>query len=195
VSEAHSPPCSADAPTIVPLVGDLDLSAHSNVRRQLDEALAAGQPVVIDLGDCTFLNGDVVQMLVRTSIRAKAQSLGFVVVLPFSANALVRRLLLEVLPDHADFPIAPTVRAATGALANAQEGRNAIERWRLPALRASLWETAAQLEALRARPDVLRLEQRRTLDLVREGGKHRRGRGLPRVADQETNGGIEPAFA
>lgn len=59
------------------------------------------------MGDCTYAGVEILELLVEASDCARQESLGFVVVLPYSANALVRRLLLEIAPELATDPDRP----------------------------------------------------------------------------------------
>ena len=97
------------------------------------------------------------------------ESRGFVVVLPCSANALVRRLLLEIAPDLATFPMVPSVRSAPALLTRltALAPRPRAEDLRRRILRANVWENAARVNDLLARSDKLVLEARETLERVR----------------------------
>lgn len=95
-------------------------------------------------------------MLVETGGRAKERSLGLVVVLPYSASALVRRGLLEVLPELAELAIVPTIEAAFIALErSSRDVQIADERRRIKALRANVWENTSRLDELLARQDAL----------------------------------------
>jgi len=112
---------------------------------------------------------EILELLVEASDCARQESLGFVVVLPYSANALVRRLLLEIAPELATVPIVPSVRAASALLTRSPviAPRPRAEVWRRQALRASVWENASRVNDLLARSDKLVLEARETLERVR----------------------------
>jgi len=152
------------APSIVRLSGDLDFANQGSFRRELDAALSDGTPIVVDLGECTHAAAEVLAVLVETSHRARASSTGFVVVLPYSASPSVRRTLLEIAPELADFAIVSSIRAAVAALERPRELAGFPELGaRLVALRASFWENAARLEEHRARRNALLLEKRSVL--------------------------------
>jgi len=104
MSELEASRRPGGAPTIVHLVGDLDASAQAPLRARLDAALELGEPVVVDIGDCTYAGVETLELLVDASDRARKELLGFVVVLPYSANALLRRVLLEIAPELVTFP-------------------------------------------------------------------------------------------
>lgn len=169
MSGLQAPRRPGGAPTIVHLVGDLDVVGLEALRTRLGAALELGEPIVVDLGDCTFAGVEILALLIDASDRARQESRGFVVVLPYSANALVRRLLLEIAPELATFPIVPSVRSASALLTQSPvlAPRPRAEDLRRRILRANVWETAAQVNDLLARSDKLVLEARETLERVR----------------------------
>jgi hypothetical protein len=162
-------PTASTRPTILHLAGDLDLYSLDVLEARFEDAFGRGHPVVVDFGECTLATVDVLRYLDEAGHRAGELGLGFVVVLPYSASGTVRRLVLELAPELAEFSIAPSVRTATAFLERPPASRPAkrVEDERLRALRASIWETASRLEALLATRDELLLEKRRTLEQVR----------------------------
>jgi hypothetical protein len=164
----NSTPKQSDRPTVLRLAGELDLGSLDGLELRLDEAFGLGRPILVDVGDCTFATVDVLHFLVRAARDARERGLGFVVVLPYSASSVLRRLVLELAPDLAEFRIAPSLRVGSALLArpvrSAAPAR--VDDVRLRELRAMVWENASRLEALLASRDVLLLEKRRTLEQV-----------------------------
>jgi anti-anti-sigma factor len=174
LSELESPAKPGATHTLVHLAGDLDLATAESVGSQLEAAVDRGLPVIVDVGDCTFVGADVLRTIAEGARRAELRGQRFIVVLPYSADRIVRRTLLEIAPELAAFAIAPSVQAATAAVARAREpvtsaGLTAAD---FQALRASLWENAARFRELAARRDALLFEAR--VQLAKPAARGRR---------------------
>jgi hypothetical protein len=139
------------------------------LRAQFAIALSMGRPIVADLGECTYASVEVLELLSEASISAERLGSGFVVVLPYTGTALVRRLLFEIAPELTTFPVLPSLPAALAELQRRREPGRCAARVdaRLQSLRARIWENASRLHAQMARRDALLLETRDELALVR----------------------------
>ena len=168
MSELHAPRQSSGDPTVVHLVGDLDLGAREAVRARLAAAFELGAPVIVDIGDCTYAGVEVLELLFDASDQARTSSSGFVVVLPYSADALVRRLVLEIAPELASFPVVASVRAARALLARSPAiAPRSDENPRRLALRASVWENASRVDELLAQSTAAVVAARETRERIR----------------------------
>lgn len=156
-------------PVVVRLAGELDLARQPEIERLLDDALSAGSPLVVDLGDCTYMGAAGLESIDDAGRRASEAGVGFVVVLPYDADSLVRRMILEIAPDLVWIAIAPTIAAAVRRLRPDARATGAVqaEREHLLALRAAVWEEGARLGELRLQRDRLVLEMRQMRELAR----------------------------
>jgi anti-anti-sigma regulatory factor len=145
--------------------GELDTQTISAYAARLDAALLAGHPILVDLGDCTFIDGRGARFLVNAHGRAASVGTPFFVVLPFSAAPSVRRTLLEFVPDLVAFPIIPR-QHDHGQTGGGYVGA-AGDDHRLRRLRAGFWEAGARRERLLADRDALILTQRQMLEAYR----------------------------
>lgn len=161
------------SPVVITLAGDVDIARQPGLEAYVAHALHLARPVVVDLGDCTFLGALALELLAEESRRARALGIGLVIVLPYGADPLVRRTLLEIAPDLASLSIAPSLAAAAERATRLTAGRHTIrvELRQLLALRAAVWEEGARLGELQLRRDLLLFEQRQALERVRQ---HRR---------------------
>jgi anti-anti-sigma factor len=162
---------SGREPTVLHLVGELDLGSCEELATRLSNALSLGRPLVVDVGDCTFADVGALRVLADAARRARERSVAFVVVLPYGSSAVLRRLVLELAPELATFPIAPSRRAGLGTVERlAVTGMHAsppVDAGRLRELRASVWENASRVEELMARRDALLLETREAMERAR----------------------------
>jgi anti-sigma B factor antagonist len=158
-------------PSLVELTGEVDIGSAAALRERLDSAIARGGPVLVDASECTFVDLATVRVLDEYHRAARERSVPFALVLPFSAAPAVRRMLLELVPRLASFPIVPDRGSAAAAFGRSTDvAAVRFEPGRLEAVRASLWEAGWRREGLRAERDVLALEQRERL------AEHRRRR-------------------
>jgi anti-anti-sigma regulatory factor len=167
VSETLAPP----EPLVVHLGGELDLSSHDVLESKLENALGSARPILVDVGDCSFVDVGILRMLADFACRAGDNGVGYVVVLPFASSRPVREILLGTSSELARFPIAPTRRAGLAILRRDAATTGAERAGRIRAARAEMWENASRLEELTTRRDELILERRR---LVAEAGSRRR---------------------
>jgi anti-sigma B factor antagonist len=94
--------------TIVAVTGDVDFSGTAEFRAYLNDAVAAGIPVLVDLTDVTFMDSMGLGVLVQTHKRLAEGGRVLVLVCPDNA---VRRLLRITALDRL-FTIAPTLTQA-----------------------------------------------------------------------------------
>jgi anti-anti-sigma factor len=81
---------SLDGVQAVSVFGELDQATTPELRRVLDEAVADGGPVFVDLGECGFIDSSGISLLVETQRRLADADRGFAVCSP---RTEVRRLL------------------------------------------------------------------------------------------------------
>jgi anti-anti-sigma factor len=156
---------------LVRLAGELDLSSRAAIDDAIRAHQTAGSNVVVDLGDVTFLDVAIASVLVRAAGRARAQTRGLVLLVPFSAAAGVRRLLLELIPAEVPLPIVPTYEAAIRALAGAAwqqvgsvPGLTTLSiTERMLRARADAWRNCARTLELLALRDELLVDMRDSL--------------------------------
>lgn len=139
------------------LKGDVDVGSLEGYCAEIDAGIAARRAVLVDFSDCTFLDLGSLRRLRESYVNARGRGLAFAAVVPFSASATVRRLVLELASAFADFPVFPTSTAAEHGMARARLPL-ALERMR--ELRADVWANGIRREELLARRDELILEQR-----------------------------------
>ena len=152
--------------TVVHLAGDLDLAKEHSVEERLERAITAGTPVLVDVGDCTFADVRTTRLVADASRRAHALGVPFVVMVPYSAPAIVRRLFLELAAGLAELTIAPTLKRAQALVARRQVSGPPVDGARLSDLRARMWENASRAEELIAQRDDLLIQTRRALQVV-----------------------------
>jgi anti-sigma B factor antagonist len=103
--------------SVVTLVGEHDAFGAEGLQRELDRLLESGRPIVIDLGEATFIDSSTVGVLLTAYRRVEAAGLSLGIVLPTSAGPYVRRLIETAKLDTV-FPIhdslASAIEAATG---------------------------------------------------------------------------------
>jgi anti-anti-sigma factor len=159
--------------TVVEVAGDLDASTLGPLEDRLTAAIALGRPVLVDLGDCTFLDGRGACLLAGAYARATTAGVPYYVVLPYTAASTVRRLLLEFTPDLVSFPIVPHRRSAEAAAGSAVPVGAPVDG-RMHALRAGIWEAGSERARLLAERDELILTQRQALAEHRSRSARRR---------------------
>lgn len=94
--------------TIVTVTGDVDFGGTAGFRAYLNDAVAAGLPVLVDLTHVTFMDSMGLGVLVQTHKRLAAGGGFLVLVCP--DNAVLRLLRITALDRL--FAIAPTVSRA-----------------------------------------------------------------------------------
>ncbi|HEX2358184.1 MAG TPA: STAS domain-containing protein [Solirubrobacterales bacterium] len=84
--------------------GEHDLNTAGDLRARLDELLAAGEPVIVDLSAATFVDSSILGVVLDARRRAEEAGLGFAVAQSDGAEAVARVLeitgLREELPVH-----------------------------------------------------------------------------------------------
>ena len=164
-------------PTVVDVGGALDAHAARAFRRRLQAAVEAGNPILVDLGDCTFVDAAGARLLAQAHQSATQAKVSLRVVLPVSSASPVRRMLLEFAPDLVSFPIVAR-RSSTPTPTSPTSGGQefaAVASGRIHELRADLWEAGSRRDQLLADRDALILRQREALATYRES-KARRGK-------------------
>ena len=161
--------------TVVAVSGELAAETVTAYAIRVECALRAGYPILVDLGDCTFIDGRGVRFLAASYDRATRAGIAFFVVLPFSAAPSVRRMLLEFLPDLAPLPIIPRRNLAPVGPTTTNDRAAGGDTDRLRRLRAGVWEAGSRREQLLADRDELILRQREALEAYRAASA-RRGR-------------------
>jgi anti-anti-sigma factor len=155
--------------TVVDVVGALDARVVPVVRQRLEAAVAAALPVVVDLGDCTFVDGAGARLLAHAHGSSLRAGVPLTVVLPFSCASRVRRMLLEFAPDLVPLPIvARRIAAATSTEhPPVSEDAGQLRVRRMQELRAGLWAAGSRRDRLLAERDALILRQREALAVCR----------------------------
>jgi anti-sigma B factor antagonist len=107
---------SPEGACVVTLIGEHDAFGAEGLRRELDRLLDSGRPIVIDLGEATFIDSATVGVLLTAFRRIEASGLTLGLVLPTSAGPYVHRLIETTHLDTV-FPIHDSLDAALAAAA------------------------------------------------------------------------------
>jgi anti-anti-sigma factor len=78
------------AAAIVRPVGEFDLSRERELAMELSSAIEDGRPLVVDLGETTFLDSTVLGVLLTAQQRCDLRGLGFAIALPEGSAHTVR---------------------------------------------------------------------------------------------------------
>jgi anti-sigma B factor antagonist len=100
--------------SVVTLVGEHDSFGAETLKRELDGLLESGRPIVIDLGEATFIDSSTVGVLLTAYRRVQAAGLSLGIVLPTSSGPYVRQLIQTAKLDTV-FPIHDSIAAALEA--------------------------------------------------------------------------------
>jgi anti-sigma B factor antagonist len=100
--------------SVVTLVGEHDAFGADTLERELDRLLESGRPIVIDLGEATFIDSSTVGVLLTAYRRVEAAGLTLGIVLSTSTGPYVRRLIETAKLDTV-FPIHDSIAAALEA--------------------------------------------------------------------------------
>jgi anti-anti-sigma factor len=92
---------------IVSLVGEHETFSADQIETTLEDAIADGLAVIVDLTETEFLDSAAVTVLLRTRDAAQRRGLRFALVIDDSTGWQVRQLL-EVTGLVSVFPIAPS---------------------------------------------------------------------------------------
>ena len=157
------------------LAGECDLQGAPALRDSLLSLAEGEQPVVVDLGECLFLDGSILDVLLEARHLFRARGLGYVLCVPPTAEPVVRMLVLELTVETAALAVAPSVeRAERMALRGMTGSGHATSqlhqdlRERLWEVRASIWRTTAEAEALRSTGCRLLMGARAELSSLQE---------------------------
>lgn len=104
------------ATAIVRPVGEYDLSRERELARQLSAAIEEGRPLVVDLGQTTFLDSTVLGVLLTAQQRCDLRGLGFAIALPEGSAHTVRNGL-RLLGIHRYAQLFETVDEAVAHVA------------------------------------------------------------------------------
>jgi anti-sigma B factor antagonist len=99
---------------VVTLVGEHDAFGAESLERELDRLLESGRPIVIDLGEATFIDSSTVGVLLTAHRRIEAAGLSLGLVLSTSTGPYVRRLIETAKLDTV-FPIHDSIASALEA--------------------------------------------------------------------------------
>ena len=107
----------SEFPVLV-ISGEHDLNTASDVGARLEELLAAGEPVIVDLSPATFVDSSILGVVLDARRRAEEAGVGFAVAQSNGAEAVTRVLeitgLLEELPVHGSRDAAGAAIARAG---------------------------------------------------------------------------------
>jgi anti-sigma B factor antagonist len=99
--------------TVVGLVGEHDLATKDEISGAIEQALAAGDSVAVDLSSAEFIDSSTLHVLVSSSRRAAESGRGFALVL--GGNEAIRQVF-ELTGLVSQFESAPSVDQAVEAL-------------------------------------------------------------------------------
>jgi anti-sigma B factor antagonist len=89
---------------VITFSGEHDLNTAPELRDRLNEAIEAGQTLVVDLSGATFIDSSIIGALLDARRHAKERALGFEVALAGGAQPVERVLevtgLTSTLPVH-----------------------------------------------------------------------------------------------
>ena len=100
--------------SVVTLVGEHDAFGAETLERELDRLLQSGRPIVVDLGEATFIDSSTVGVLLTAYRRVEAAGLTLGLVLSTGTGPYVRRLIETAKLDTV-FPIHDSIAAALEA--------------------------------------------------------------------------------
>ncbi len=92
---------------VVVLRGEHDLSTAEALQAELEQARAAGLPVVVDLSGASFIDSAVLGVLIGEHDRARADGVALALVVGSAAGHSVRRIV-ELTGLDAVLPVAET---------------------------------------------------------------------------------------
>jgi anti-sigma B factor antagonist len=107
----------SDGVTIVRLLGEHDVFTAPGLREQVIGAVEAGEPVVVDIQEATFIDSSILAVLLGGLRRAREGGSGFAIVLETGTDSAVSRIF-EVTGLVPVFPIYPDREAAIAAAAS-----------------------------------------------------------------------------
>ena len=92
--------------TVVAINGEHDLSTAPSLRSRLQQLIADGDPVVVDLSAATFIDSSILGALLQASRDAGEAGVGFAVAQADGAEAVSR--VLEITGLRNDLPVHPS---------------------------------------------------------------------------------------
>jgi anti-sigma B factor antagonist len=92
--------------TVVAINGEHDLSTAPGLRSRLEQLIADGDPVVVDLSAATFIDSSILGLLLQASRDAGDAGVGFAVAQADGAEAV--RRVLEITGLRKDLPVHPS---------------------------------------------------------------------------------------
>jgi anti-sigma B factor antagonist len=99
---------------VLTLIGEHDAFGAGALERELDQQVESGRPIVVDLGEATFIDSSTVGVLLSVYRRVQERGLAFELVLPSTAGPWVHRLIQTTKLDTV-FEIYDSVPAALEA--------------------------------------------------------------------------------
>jgi anti-sigma B factor antagonist len=93
--------------TVVRVRGEVDMATCAELQAALDRA-GRGEPVIVDLTDCAFLDSSAIRVLLMSSAKAESTGGSASLVVP---DARIRRVL-EIAGLDTRLPIHPNLEAA-----------------------------------------------------------------------------------
>jgi anti-anti-sigma factor len=100
---------------VVTLVGEHDAYGSDRLRRELEQLLAVGTPIVIDLSEATSIDSVTVGVLLAARRAGAASGVSLELVLPTTPGSEYVRRLIETTQLDAVFPIHASLAAALAA--------------------------------------------------------------------------------
>ena len=92
-----------DGLTVVRIQGEHDLSTAPALRSQLEQLIADGDPVVVDLTEATFIDSSILGTVLQARRDAAEAGVGFAVAHDGGADAVGR--VLEITGLRTDLPV------------------------------------------------------------------------------------------
>jgi anti-sigma B factor antagonist len=103
---------------VVVVEGEHDIYTAPTLRERLDEALARGGGVVVDLTGATFVDSSILGALLDARRRAQEGSIGFVV----SVGAAVEPGVQRILDITGLVPVLPVIDGREAAISAVRDG-------------------------------------------------------------------------
>ena len=97
--------------TVVAINGEHDLSTAPGLRSHLQQLIADGDPVIVDLTAATFIDSSILGTLLQARKDAREAGVGFAVAQAEGAEAVTR--VLEITGLRRDLPVHPSRDEAT----------------------------------------------------------------------------------
>ena len=98
---------TSESGTRIAVRGDLDLATVGSLKPALEKAIATGEPTVLDLAECTFLDSSALKAIADAGRNAQEAGAGFAVARPSPQAARVLEIsgLNEIVTiEPGDYP-------------------------------------------------------------------------------------------